>query len=98
MKAKRNKYLELNEIQSIIKDINTKAQKMHSGIHKRFYLFVALVTNCQALNGMRIGEMLAIQNEDIDLFDNKSLNINGTIHWFHDESGGFGVKDTTKIV
>ncbi|HCV8094154.1 site-specific integrase [Staphylococcus aureus] len=95
VKAKRNKYLELNEIQSIIKDINTKAQKMHSGIHKRFYLFVALMTEFQALNGMRIGEMLAIQNEDID-FDNKSLNINGTIHWFHDESGGFGVKDTTK--
>ncbi|HHB4696836.1 TPA: tyrosine-type recombinase/integrase [Staphylococcus aureus] len=95
VKAKRNKYLELNEIESIIKDINTKAQKMHSGIHKRFYLFVALMTEFQALNGMRIGEMLAIQNEDID-FDNKSLNINGTIHWFHDESGGFGVKDTTK--
>ena len=95
VKAKRNKYLELNEIQSIIKDINMKAQKMHSGIHKRFYLFVALMTEFQALNGMRIGEMLAIKNEDID-FDNKSLNINGTIHWFHDESGGFGVKDTTK--
>nr|WFO03945.1 hypothetical protein PEC69_04420 [Staphylococcus aureus] len=70
-----------------LKDINMKAQKMHSGIHKRFYLFVALMTEFQALNGMRIGEMLAIQNEDID-FDNKSLNINGTIDWFHDESGG----------
>ena len=61
VKAKRNKYLELNEIQSIIKDINMKAQKMHSGIHKRFYLFVALMTEFQALNGMRIGEMLAIK-------------------------------------
>ncbi len=48
----------------------------------------------QAFNGMRIVEMLAIQNEDI-YFESKSLNINGTIHWFHDESGGFGVKDTT---
>ncbi len=95
VKTKRNKYLELNEIESIIKDINMKAQKMHSGIHKQFYSFVALMTEFPALNGMRIGEMLAIQNGDID-FDNKSLNINGTIHWFHDESGGFGVKDTTK--
>lgn len=95
IKNKRNKYLELNEIELIIKNINTKAQKLHSGIHKRFYTFVALMTEFQALNGMRIGEMLAIQNEDID-FENKNLNINGTIHWFHDESGGFGIKDTTK--
>ncbi|RIM75502.1 site-specific integrase [Staphylococcus xylosus] len=92
---KRNKYLELNEIELIIKEINIKAQKLHSGIHKRFYTFVALMIEFQALNGMRIGEMVAIQNEDVD-FENKSLNINGTIHWFHDESGGFGIKDTTK--
>lgn len=95
IKNKRNKYLELNEIELIIKDINIKAQKLHSGIHKRFYTFVALMIEFQALNGMRIGEMVAIQNEDID-FESKSLNINGTVHWFHDESGGFGIKDTTK--
>lgn len=92
---KRNNYLELSEIQSIINYIRVKADTMHSGIHKRFYLFAAYITEFQALNGMRIGELLAIKEEDIDL-EHKTLEINGTIHWFHDDNGGFGLKDTTK--
>lgn len=95
IERKRNNYLEVSEIQKIISNIRGKADSMHSGIHKRFYLFAAYITEFQALNGMRIGELLAIKEEDID-FDNQTLEINGTIHWFHDENGGFGIKDTTK--
>ena len=44
------------------------------------YLFTAYIIEIQALNGMRIGELLAIQPENID-FKNKKLIIDGTIHW-----------------
>ena len=46
------------------------------------------------LNGMRIGELLAIQPENID-FKNKKLIIDGTIHW-RKEGNNLGFKDTTK--
>lgn len=48
----------------------------------------------QALNGMRIGELLAIQPDNID-FDNNTLDIDGTIHW-RKEGNEIGFKDTTK--
>lgn len=95
VKQKRENYLEINEIKKIKKYINERAAQMHSGIHKRFYLYAAFMVEFQALNGLRIGELLAVQPNNID-FDNKTLTIDGTIQWFHSEDGGFGVKDTTK--
>lgn len=38
------------------------------------YLFTAYIIEIQALNGMRIGELLAIQPENID-FKNKNLSL-----------------------
>lgn len=58
------------------------------------YLFTAYIIEIQALNGMRIGELLAIQPENID-FKNKKLIIDGTIHW-RKEGNNLGFKDTTK--
>ena len=43
---------------------------------------------------MRIGELLAIQPDNID-FENKKLLIDGTIHWRKD-GNKIGFKDTTK--
>lgn len=57
------------------------------------YLFTAYIIEIQALNGMRIGELLAIQPENID-FKTK-LIIDGTIHW-RKEGNNLGFKDTTK--
>ncbi|MDT4077522.1 site-specific integrase, partial [Staphylococcus aureus] len=50
----------------------------------------------QALTGMRIGELQALQEKDIDLL-NKTINITGTIHRIKYEEG-FGYKDTTKTI
>ena len=61
---------------------------------KRSYLFTAYIVEFQALNGMRIGELLAIQPDNID-FENKKLLIDGTIHWRKD-GNKIGFKDTTK--
>ena len=41
---------------------------------KRSYLFTAYIVEFQVLNGMRIGELLAIQPDNID-FENKKLVI-----------------------
>ncbi|WP_301420200.1 tyrosine-type recombinase/integrase [Mammaliicoccus lentus] len=95
IKHKRENYLELSDIKNIKDHINNIASQMHSGIHKRFYLYSAFIIEFQALNGLRIGELLAIQPHNID-FDNKTLTIDGTIQWFHSSDGGYGVKDTTK--
>lgn len=54
----------------------------------------AYIMEFQALNGMRIGELLTIQPGNID-FDNKTLKIDGTIHW-RNEDNFIGFKDTTK--
>lgn len=54
------------------------------------YLFTAYIIEIQALNGMRIGELLAIQPENID-FKNKKLIIDGTIHW-RKEGNNLGFK------
>ena len=55
---------------------------------KRSYLFTAYIVEFQVLNGMRIGELLAIQPDNID-FENKKLVIDGTIHWRKDKQSRF---------
>ncbi|MDH5042608.1 hypothetical protein QFL00_15395, partial [Enterococcus faecalis] len=50
----------------------------------------------QIANGMRIGELLAIKSDNIN-YEDKTLDIDGTINWVTDkETGAFGVKETTK--
>lgn len=57
---------------------------------------VKALVEFQINNGMRIGELLAIKKENIN-FENKTLEIDGTINWITDkETGAFGVKETTK--
>ncbi|TDL33496.1 site-specific integrase [Macrococcoides bohemicum] len=95
IKAKRENYLEMHEINLIVDKLNEIAKTKRSLYMKRAYEMTAYVVEFQALNGMRIGELLAIQPENIN-FDKKTLEIDGTIQWINDENGNQGVKDSTK--
>ncbi|MEB7672715.1 tyrosine-type recombinase/integrase [Staphylococcus equorum] len=90
VKAKRDNYLETDEIEAITQDLNHIATTKRASYMKRSYLMTAYIIEFQANNGMRIGELLAIQPDNID-FDNKTLTIDGTINWNNE-----GFKDTTK--
>lgn len=90
VKAKRDNYLETDEIEAITQDLNQIATTKRASYMKRSYLMTAYIMEFQANNGMRIGELLAIQPDNID-FDNKTLTIDGTINWDNE-----GFKDTTK--
>ncbi|MBE7603210.1 site-specific integrase, partial [Staphylococcus aureus] len=60
------------------------------------YEMVKALVEFQINNGMRIGELLAIKTDNVDV-ENKTLEIDGTINWVTDtETGAFGVKETTK--
>ncbi|MEB8175562.1 site-specific integrase [Staphylococcus xylosus] len=82
-------YLEMEQVLQIRDFI---LNKKHSD--KRLNFLVASIIELQALTGMRIGELQALQENDID-FKNKVIHINGTIHWLKYENG-YGYKDTTK--
>lgn len=90
VKAKRGNYLETDEIEAITQDLNHIATTKRASYMKRSYFMTAYIMEFQANNGMRIGELLAIQPDNID-FDNKTLTIDGTINWDNE-----GFKDTTK--
>lgn len=94
VKAKRENYLEMSEIQAIIQNLNHIATTKRTSYMKRSFIMTAFIMEFQALNGMRVGELLAIQPNNID-FDNKTLTIDGTIHW-RKEANAVGFKDTTK--
>ena len=57
---------------------------------------VKALVEFQINNGMRIGELLAIKTDNVDV-ENKTLEIDGTINWVTDaKTGAFGIKETTK--
>lgn len=89
-----NNYLEKDQLKALIDYFYDKSKQSKKGHHKRLYLFMAFITEFQALNGMRVGELQALTENDVD-FDNKTLDINGTIQWVQAEDG-YGVKDSTK--
>lgn len=65
-----------------------------SGYMKLSFIMIAYIAEFMALNGLRVGECLAIQPNNIH-FNKKTLEIDGTIHWI-DDGTGHGIKDTTK--
>ncbi|MEX6013344.1 tyrosine-type recombinase/integrase [Mammaliicoccus sciuri] len=96
IKAKRENYLEMSEIQLIVDKLNDMASLKRPGYIKLSFIMTAYIVEFMSLNGMRIGECLAIQPDNID-FDKATLEIDGTIHWIDESDGsGHGVKDTTK--
>ncbi len=96
IKAKRENYLEMSEIQLIVDKLNALATSKRTWYMKLSFIMTAYIVEFMALIAMRIGECLAIQPENID-FDKATLEIDGTIHWIDETDGsGHGVKDTTK--
>lgn len=94
VKAKRENYLEMDEVKVIVDNLLIIADSKRASYMKRSFIMTAYIMEFQALNGMRIGELLAIQPNNID-FDKKTLEIDGTIHW-RNEGNAVGFKDTTK--
>ncbi|MCO7040697.1 tyrosine-type recombinase/integrase [Staphylococcus lugdunensis] len=96
LQAKRNNYLEDIEIKELLECFDYLIKHKKHTIRKRNYKMVKALVEFQINNGMRIGELLAIKKENIN-FENKTLEIDGTINWITDkETGAFGVKETTK--
>ena len=94
VKAKRENYLEMDEVKAIVENLHVVANSKRASYMKRSFIMTAYIMEFQVLNGMRIGELLAIQPNNID-FDKKTLEIDGTIHW-RNEGNAVGFKDTTK--
>ncbi|OEK55061.1 site-specific integrase [Staphylococcus casei] len=90
----RENYLEVSELKQILKYLNHKVSTTNYNRSKRFYFFASLIIEFQSLTGLRIGELLAIKESDID-FTNKKLSVNGTMFWAKSDEG-FGSKETTK--
>lgn len=63
--------------------------------NRRHYFFMYYIVEFLSLNGMRIGELLEIENENVDLIK-KKLTIDGTIQRKANSKEQYGVKDTTK--
>lgn len=89
--AKMYNYLELQQVVQIRDFILN-----HNSMHYRTRILIAGALEVQALTGMRIGELLALQIKDVDL-ENKTIDINGTLHRIKCNTG-FGYKDTTKTI
>ncbi|MEN3967411.1 site-specific integrase [Mammaliicoccus sciuri] len=94
IRNKQSFFLENSEVKLIINKILEDYQSLNRLDSKRIRFVTAYIIEFMYLNGMRVGELLAIKNENID-FDKKELMIEGTINW-KKSNGGYGVKDTTK--
>lgn len=96
IQAKRNNYLEPHEVKELLQCLDKLATQSVTVKGKHNTLMVKNIVEFQTNNGMRIGELLAIKNENIDV-TNKTLVIDGTLNYVHDEkTNTFGLKETTK--
>ncbi|MEJ7497248.1 site-specific integrase [Staphylococcus warneri] len=96
LQAKRNNYLEDSEVKELLNCFDYLIKHKKHSSRKRNYQMVKAIVQFQVANGMRIGELLAIKRENIN-YEDKTLDIDGTINWVTDkETGAFGVKETTK--
>ena len=96
LQAKRNNYLEDSEVKELLDCFDYLIKHKNHLSRKRNYNMVKAIVQFQIANGMRIGELLAIKSDNIN-YEDKTLDINGTINWVTDkETGAFGVKETTK--
>ena len=96
LQAKRNNYLEDSEVKELLSCFDYLIKHKKHSTRKRNYKMVKAIVQFQIANGMRIGELLAIKSNNIN-YEDKTLDIDGTINWVTDkETGAFGVKETTK--
>lgn len=96
IQTQRNKYLEAHEVKELLQLFDKEIDTITHGKSKSLAIRVKDLVEFQILNGVRVGEALAITTDDID-FNNKKLVVSGTIAWQPDTSTGmYGIKDTTK--
>lgn len=96
LQAKRNNYLEDSEVKELLNCFDYLIKHKKHSTRKRNYKMVKAIVQFQIANGMRIGELLTIKSDNIN-YEDKTLDIDGTINWVTDkETGTFGVKETTK--
>lgn len=94
--AIRNNYLEDEEVTELINILEEMQNEGGYGRYLRNVMVLRYAVEFQTLNGMRIGELIAIQNKDVD-YENKKLDINGTyVRASYNTTGDRGYKDTTK--
>ncbi|MBA8761762.1 tyrosine-type recombinase/integrase [Staphylococcus coagulans] len=94
LERQRNNYLEKEEMAQVLNVFNELISKEKRDKVRINLSIIKNICEIQALTGMRIGEVLALQNEDIDI-KNKTIDINGAI-FFKNTGEGYGIKTTTK--
>lgn len=94
VKAKEENYLTLDQVKEISEYLISESNNKKFATGKRSVWLAGNIALFQMLTAMRIGEVLAIENDSID-YDNKTLTIDGTILWTR-KGGIIGFKDTTK--
>lgn len=95
IEAERKKYLEDSELEIIYKAFDDRIAST-KGVTKRNLTVIKQIIEFQVLNGLRIGELLALKNEDID-FENNTIKIDGTLTPIKEKGKHyFGTKGTPK--
>lgn len=96
VKAKKNNYLEESEVKELLVKFDEMIENTRNQLMKRSYKRIKSIVEFQILNGLRIGELLAIKVNNVDL-DSRKLEVDGSLVREPDKNGRtFGVKDTTK--
>ncbi len=68
------------DVKATVDNLHETSNSKRAGYMKRFFIITTYIMEFQALNGIRIEELLAILLNNID-FDKKTLEIDGSIHW-----------------
>ena len=79
LQAKRNNYLEDEEVKELLECFDYLIKHKIHATRKRNYEMVKALVEFQINNGMRIGELLTIKIDNVDI-ENKTLEIDGTIN------------------
>lgn len=96
LQAKKNNYLEPYEVKELLQCFDKLAEQSVTVNGRHNMKMIKNIVEFQCNNGMRIGELLAIKKENIDI-ENKTLVIDGTLNYVHDPvTNTFGLKETTK--
>ncbi|MDO5375735.1 MAG: site-specific integrase [Staphylococcus rostri] len=94
IQKKKNNYLESHEMNKVLNVFDELIKYEKRPLVKNNIQLIKDISEIQALTGMRIGEVLALTNDDVD-YTNRTIEINGSIEWFKTE-GGYGNKESTK--
>lgn len=95
LERQRKNYLEKDEMAKVLNEFDSMIDQEKRPKVKITLNLVKNICEVQALTGMRIGEVLALRNEDIDV-KNKVIDINGSIYFKKTNGIDYGTKTTAK--